>query len=171
MESGGRAKNSGGELSLVGIHLVQDIHVLRRIRPARTGGHSGCPLSGAKSSAADSGCQEAHAPLFSAISGAIYPLRRCHQMPGKTAVPLPWRFLKRIFVRLKLDEKTVAALDLGAKSEEIAWDTALPRFGLRLQRRHSDGKVLKRFIVQYRVPGGRKPRLTIGPAETLGGDQ
>jgi transposase len=36
MESGGRAKNGGGELSLVGIHLVQDIHVLRRIRPART---------------------------------------------------------------------------------------------------------------------------------------
>ena len=27
MESGGRAKNSGGELSLAGIHLVQDIHV------------------------------------------------------------------------------------------------------------------------------------------------
>jgi hypothetical protein len=24
MESGGRAKNGGGELSLVGIHLVQD---------------------------------------------------------------------------------------------------------------------------------------------------
>ena len=39
MESGGRAKDSGGELSLAGIHLVQDIHVLRGIRPARTGGH------------------------------------------------------------------------------------------------------------------------------------
>jgi len=25
MESGGRAKNGGGELSLVGIHLIQDI--------------------------------------------------------------------------------------------------------------------------------------------------
>jgi integrase len=70
-------------------------------------------------------------------------------------------------MRLKLDAKTVAALDLGAKNEDIAWDTALPRFGLRLQRRHSDGTVLKRFIVQYRVPGGRKPRATIGPAETL----
>jgi hypothetical protein len=43
MESGGRAKNGGGELSLVGIHLVQDIHVLRRIRAAQTGGHS--PMS------------------------------------------------------------------------------------------------------------------------------
>src|SRR5262249_25056350 len=71
-------------------------------------------------------------------------------------------------MRLRLDAKTVSALDLGAKNEEIVWDTALPRFGLRMQRRHSDGTVLKRFIVQYRVPGGRKPRLTIGPAETLG---
>src|SRR5262249_28351601 len=74
-------------------------------------------------------------------------------------------------MRVKLDAKTVAALALGAKNEEIAWDTTLPRFGVRLQRRHSDGKVLKRFIVQYRVPGGRKPRLTIGPAETLGVEQ
>src|SRR5262245_18884742 len=74
-------------------------------------------------------------------------------------------------MRSKLDAKTIAALALGAKNEEIVWDTALPRFGLRLQRRHSDGKVLKRFIVQYRVPGGRKPRLTIGPAETLGVEQ
>src|SRR5262249_30396953 len=74
-------------------------------------------------------------------------------------------------MRLKLDAKTVSALDLGAKNEEIVWDTTLPRFGLRMQRRHSDGTVLKRFIVQYRVPGGRKPRLTIGPAETLGVDQ
>ena len=57
------------------------------------------------------------------------------------------------------------------KNEEIVWDTALPRFGLRLQRRHSDGTVLKRFIVQYRAPSGRKPRLTIGPAETLGVEQ
>src|SRR5215831_5842462 len=92
-------------------------------------------------------------------------------MSGEAADPLPWRFLKRDFMRLKLDAKTVAALNLGAKNEEIAWDTTLPRFGLRLQRRHSDGKVLKRFIVQYRVPGGRKPRLTIGPAETLGVEQ
>jgi len=74
-------------------------------------------------------------------------------------------------MRLRLDAKTVSALDLGAKNEEIVWDTALPRFGLRMQRRHSDGTVLKRFIVQYRVPGGRKPRLTIGPAETLGVEQ
>jgi len=33
-------------------------------------------LSGAKSAAADSGCQEAHSPLFPAISGAIYALQR-----------------------------------------------------------------------------------------------
>jgi hypothetical protein len=66
-------------------------------------------------------------------------------------------------MRLKLDAMTIAALALGAKNEVIAWDTTLPRFGLRLQRRHSDGKVLKRFIVQYRVRGGRKPRLTRSP--------
>src|SRR5215470_11932961 len=42
------SKSAKVVLSLVGIHLVQDIHVLRRIRPARTGGHSRCPLSGAK---------------------------------------------------------------------------------------------------------------------------
>jgi integrase len=69
---------------------------------------------------------------------------------------------------MKLTEKVVAALILPAgKTEHVAWDDELPRFGFRLRRSHDGSAVLKSWTVQYRH-GGRKPRIKLGDYPVLG---
>jgi integrase len=70
-------------------------------------------------------------------------------------------------LKLKLDNRTVAALALApGDSEVIAWDTALPSFGFRLRRRPSGGTVAT-WVVQYRTDDGRSPRMTLGGPDRL----
>jgi integrase len=70
---------------------------------------------------------------------------------------------------MKLDAKTVAALDLGGRQDVIHFDSALPGFGFRL-RLGANGKVLRSWIVQYRR-GGTSRRLLLGSFEVLGVEQ
>jgi integrase len=65
---------------------------------------------------------------------------------------------------VKLDAKTVAALELGDKSDQIFFDDQLPGFGLRL-RRGASGKVNRSWIAQYRRVGTR--RILIGNANVI----
>jgi integrase len=65
---------------------------------------------------------------------------------------------------VKLDAKTVAALKLGDKSDQIFFDDQLPGFGLRL-RRGAGGKVNRSWIAQYRRVGTR--RVLIGNANVI----
>ena len=66
---------------------------------------------------------------------------------------------------MKLDAKTVAALELGAKTDAIFFDAALPGFGFRL-RVGASGKVLRSWVVQYRRAGTTR-RILLGSAEVL----
>ena len=69
-------------------------------------------------------------------------------------------------MKIKLDARTIAALQLPAgKDEDFAWDTELENFGLRLRRR-TDGGLSRSFIVQYRA-GRRTRRPTIGSADKI----
>jgi integrase len=70
---------------------------------------------------------------------------------------------------MKLDAKTVAALDLGGKTDAIFFDDALPGFGYRL-RAGSGGKVLRTWIAQYRR-AGRSRRVLLGSAAVLSAEQ
>jgi integrase len=70
---------------------------------------------------------------------------------------------------MKLDAKTVAALELGGKADAIFFDETLPGFGYRL-RLSAGGKVLRSWVVQYRRAGTSR-RLLLGPAEVLGAEQ
>jgi integrase len=67
---------------------------------------------------------------------------------------------------MKLDSKTVAALQLGDKSDQIFFDDALPGFGYRL-RRGAGGKINRNWIAQYRRAGGTR-RVLIGNANIIG---
>jgi integrase len=68
-------------------------------------------------------------------------------------------------MKLKLDTKTVAGLALAkGRDEEIAWDTDLEGFGLRLRR--GVGDVRRTYVAQYRA-NGRTRRITLGTAEKL----
>jgi integrase len=59
-------------------------------------------------------------------------------------------------VKIKLDARTIAALQLAAgKNEEIFWDSELENFGLRLRRR-SDGSLSRTFTAQYRADGHQR---------------
>ena len=66
---------------------------------------------------------------------------------------------------MKLDAKTVAALELGAKTDAIYFDDTLTGFGFRL-RAGAGGKVLRSWIVQYRRAGASR-RVLLGSAEVL----
>ena len=70
----------------------------------------------------------------------------------------------------KLDTKTIAGLRLpDRKDEEIFWDGELENYGCRL-RRNKSGKIRKTLVIQHRR-GGRSPRIKLGAAEVLGGEQ
>ena len=72
---------------------------------------------------------------------------------------------------MKLTQKAVTALALPAgKSDHIAWDDELPRFGFRLRRSHDGAKVLRSWIVQY-SKGVRSPRIKLGDAALLSAEQ
>jgi integrase len=66
---------------------------------------------------------------------------------------------------MKLDAKTVAALDLGGKTDVIHFDDDLTGFGYRL-RAGAGGKVVKTWVIQYRR-GGTSRRLLLGPGNVL----
>jgi integrase len=70
---------------------------------------------------------------------------------------------------LKLDNRAVAALSLGAKTDLITFDDQLPGFGYRL-RAGAGGKVLRSWIAQYRHHG-RTRRLLLGSADVLSAEQ
>jgi integrase len=70
---------------------------------------------------------------------------------------------------MKLDNKTVAALGLGGKSDVIHFDDQLSGFGFRL-RQGAGGKVLKSWIAQYRHHG-RTRRMLLGSADVLSAEQ
>ena len=65
---------------------------------------------------------------------------------------------------MKLDARTVAALDLAGKRDLIVFDEELPGFGLRL--RASGDRVRRSWIAQYRA-AGRTRRVLIGSAEKV----
>ena len=69
---------------------------------------------------------------------------------------------------MKLD-KTVATLDLGARTDVIHFDDALAGFGYRL-RTGADGKTRRSWIAQYRR-AGRTRRLLLGSAAVLTAEQ
>jgi hypothetical protein len=70
---------------------------------------------------------------------------------------------------MKIDSKTVAALDVGGKTDIIYFDDSLPGFGYRL-RAGADGKVRRSWIVQYRR-AGRTRRVLLGSAAVLTAEQ
>jgi integrase len=69
---------------------------------------------------------------------------------------------------MRLDAKTVAALDLGGKTDVIYFDDALPGFGYRL-RAGADG-IRRSWVAQYRR-AGRTRRVLLGPAAVLTAEQ
>jgi integrase len=70
---------------------------------------------------------------------------------------------------MKLDARSIAALDLAGKSDAIFFDEDLPGFGYRLRAGTGD-KILKSWIVQYRRAGASR-RLLLGSAAVLGAEQ
>jgi len=72
---------------------------------------------------------------------------------------------------MKLTAAVVRALALpDGKTDHIAWDDELPRFGFRLRRSHDGSKVLRSWIVQYTV-GDRSPRIKLGDYALLSAEQ
>lgn len=69
---------------------------------------------------------------------------------------------------MRLDAKTVAALDLGGKTDAIWWDDTVKGFGYRL-RLGAGGRVLRSWVAQYRRAGATR-RYLIGSAEVLPAD-
>ena len=72
-------------------------------------------------------------------------------------------------MNMKLDSKTIAALELGNRADVIHFDSTLPGFGYRL-RRAAGGKILKSWIVQYRHAGTSR-RHRLGSAEVLSAER
>lgn len=71
---------------------------------------------------------------------------------------------------MNLTAKAVAGLSLPiGKTDTIIWDTDVKRFGYRL-RAGAGGKVLRSWIVQYRMSGASR-RMTIGDAAVLSAEQ
>jgi integrase len=65
------------------------------------------------------------------------------------------------------DRSTVSALTLPeGKNDFIFWDDDLPRFGVRIRRRPSDGTQHGRYLIQYRV-GGKQKWVTVGDSAVL----
>src|SRR5215510_12817474 len=71
---------------------------------------------------------------------------------------------------VKLDAKTIAALNLGDKTDAVFFDDTLPRFGFRLRRGHDGKRLLRSWLVQYRR-GGASRRIKLGSAEVLSAEQ
>jgi integrase len=65
---------------------------------------------------------------------------------------------------MKLDAKTIAAVDLAGKRDLIVFDEDLPGFGLRL--RASGDRVRRSWVAQYRA-AGRTRRMLIGAVEKV----
>jgi hypothetical protein len=70
---------------------------------------------------------------------------------------------------MKLNTKSITALEIGEKADVIHFDEILPGFGYRL-RRGAGGKILKSWIVQYRCAGVSR-RYRIGPAEAVSAER
>jgi integrase len=70
---------------------------------------------------------------------------------------------------MRLDSKSVAALDLGDKRDMIVFDDALAGFGFRL-RAGAGGKVLRSWVVQYKR-AGQSRRLLLGSASVVSAEQ
>jgi integrase len=70
---------------------------------------------------------------------------------------------------VKLDSKTVNALRLNGKTDQIFFDETLPGFGYRL-RLSADGKVNASWVAQYRHAGGTR-RVLIGAAAKISAEQ
>jgi integrase len=68
-------------------------------------------------------------------------------------------------IPLRLETSSVAKLSLGGKRDVIHFDDDLTGFGHRL-RLGSSGRVLRSWVVQYRV-GGRTRRVLLGAADVL----
>jgi integrase len=69
---------------------------------------------------------------------------------------------------MKLDTKTVAALQLAGRTDVIHFDDGLPGFGFRL--RESGERILRSWICQYRVQG-KSQRVLLGSADVLSAEQ
>jgi integrase len=70
------------------------------------------------------------------------------------------------FMKLKLDTKTIAGLELAkGRREDFAWDTEIEGFGLRLRRSGEDTR--RTYVAQYRIGGRRSRRVTLGAAAKL----
>src|SRR4051812_38800053 len=77
--------------------------------------------------------------------------------------------------KMKLDARTIRALSQanhsawnspeGPRTELFCWDSELEGFGLRL-RRHSDGTLMRTWVVQYRLHG-RTQRISLARYEKL----
>src|SRR5262245_63152337 len=69
-------------------------------------------------------------------------------------------------MKAKLDATIIASLSLPeGRDDDIAWDTELEGFGLRL-RRSADGGVRRSYVAQYRS-NGRTRRIKLGTADKL----
>jgi len=55
------------------------------------------------------------------------------------------------------------------QDETFVWDIEIEGFGLRLRRSGAD--VRRTYVAQYRIPGRRTRRITLGPAEKLTASQ
>jgi integrase len=70
---------------------------------------------------------------------------------------------------MRLDAKTIAALQLEGKTDAIFFDEDMAGFGFRL-RLGAGGKLLRSWVVQYRRAGASR-RLLLGSAEVLTADR
>jgi integrase len=61
---------------------------------------------------------------------------------------------------VKLTADVVAALELGTRGDIIFWDSELHGFGRRLRRSHDGQRVLKSWVVQYKI-ARRSSRITL----------
>jgi integrase len=78
--------------------------------------------------------------------------------------------------KMKLDARTIRAVSqanhpawnspAGPRTELFCWDSEVEGFGLRL-RRHSDGSLMRTWVVQYRLHG-RTQRISLARYEKLG---
>jgi integrase len=96
------------------------------------------------------------------IPRAIFAVETIHEIPVVISVLLPQCFPRPSETTVKLDSKTVNAVRLDGKTDQIFFDDTLPGFGYRL-RLSADGKVNANWIAQYRSAGGTR-RVLIGAA-------
>src|SRR5262245_29413712 len=105
-------------------------------------------------------------PCFSRVFGLLALSNNANNGHGEAAHRFP-NVSRGDFMRL--DAKTVAALQLDGKTDAIFFDDAMPGFGFRL-RLGSGGKLLRSWVVQYRRAGASR-RVLLGSAEVLTADR